>query len=84
MSQICKIQININNISKKVSNAIIKSLEPDNVNFPKNLTLQVNNTSNNLTLNFKNSGNITKLANTIDEVLEHVYLVIEVINHVRS
>ena len=57
----------------------MKALEPDNVNFPKGLSLEIDNIDNKLVFNFQCSGDTKKLVATIDEVLEHVKLSFEVI-----
>ena len=48
MSLTCKVQVTLNNITKKKAEAIQKSLEPDNINFPENLTLEIENIDNKL------------------------------------
>ena len=40
MSQKCKVEIVIENISDDKANAIEKSLEPDNVNYPVGLSMK--------------------------------------------
>ena len=42
MSPKCQIEIAINNISREKAKVIEKALEPDNVNFPKGLSLTIN------------------------------------------
>jgi len=79
MSLISKVQVTLNNISKKKAATIIKALEPDNVNFPKGLSLEIDNIDNKLVFNFHCNGDTKKLVATIDEVLEHVKLAFEVI-----
>ena len=79
MSQKCKVEIVIENISDDKANAIEKSLEPDNVNFPDGLSMKVEKIDNKLVFSFSNSGNMRKLISTIDEVLEHANLALEVI-----
>ena len=79
MSLTSKVQVTLNNISKKKAIAIKKALEPDNVNFPKGLSLEIDNIDNKLVFNFHCSGDTKKLVATIDEVLEHVKLAVEVI-----
>ena len=79
MSQKCKVEIVIENISEDNANAIEKSLEPDNVNFPDGLSMKVEKIDNKLVFSFSNSGNMGKLISTIDEVLEHANLALEVI-----
>jgi len=79
MSLKCNVQVTLNNISKKKAIAIKKALEPDNVNFPNGLSLEINNVDNKLVFNFQGIGDIKKLIATVDEVLEHVKLASEVI-----
>ena len=79
MSLKCKVQVTLNNISKKNAVAIKNALEPDNVNFPKGLSLEIENIDNKLVFNFQSSGDTKKMVATIDEVLEHVKLASEVI-----
>ena len=69
MSLKCKVQVTLNNLSKNKADSIQKALEPDNVDFPENLTLQVENVDNKLVLNFSSHGNMKKLIATVDEVL---------------
>jgi len=79
MSLTCKVQVTLNNISSKKAETVKKALEPDNVNFPENLTLQVENVDNKLVFNFQSQGNMKKLIATVDEVLEHAQLALKVI-----
>tara|TARA_B110001454_G_C12696624_1_gene424692 strand:+ start:318 stop:560 length:243 start_codon:yes stop_codon:yes gene_type:complete len=79
MSQNCKVEIIINNISDEKAKAIKKSLEPDNIDFPDGLFMKVEKIDNKLVFNFTNNGNMKKLISTIDEVLEHANLALEVI-----
>ena len=79
MSQKCKVEIIINNISDHKAKAIEKSLAPDNVNFPDGLSMKVEKIDNKLVFSFSNSGNMGKLISTVDEVLEHANLALEVI-----
>ena len=79
MSLNCKLQISINNISEKKAEAVQKALAPDNINFPKDLSLKVEKIDNKLIFNFQNNGNMKKLISTVDEILEHVHVSLEVI-----
>ena len=79
MSQNCSVTITINRISDKKASAVKKSLEPDNVNFPDGLSMKVEKIDNKLVFSFSNSGNMGKLISTVDEVLEHANLALEVI-----
>ena len=75
----CKVQVTLNNITEKKAQTVRKALEPDNVNFPENLTLKVENVDNKLVLIFQSQGNMKKLIATVDEVLEHVQIALKVI-----
>jgi len=75
----CQIEIVISNISKYKAKVIEKALEPDNVNFPQGLSLEIKEKENQLLFNFSNEGDLRKLIATVDEVLEHVNLSMEVI-----
>ena len=79
MSQNCKVKIIIDNISDEKAKVIKKSLEPDNIDFPDGLSLKVEKIDNKLVFSFSNSGNMGKLISTVDEVLEHANLALEVI-----
>ena len=74
-----KVQFTLSNISKKRASALKNALEPDNVNFPNGLSLEINNIDNKLVFNFQGNGDTKKLISTIDEILEHVKLASEVI-----
>ena len=79
MSLTCKVQVTLNNISPKKAESVKKALEPDNVNFPENLTLQVENVDNKLVFNFQSQGNMKKLIASVDEVLAHIQVALKVI-----
>ena len=79
MSQKCKVRINLNEIPGKKVSSIKKALEPDNINFPNGLSLDIEEKGNCLILNFQNEGDMRKLISTIDEVLEHTNIALEVI-----
>ncbi len=79
MSLTCKIQITLNRLSDEKAVAIKKPLEPDNIKFPKDLSLEIENLGDQLVVSFKNRGDTKKLISTVDEVLEHIQLALKVI-----
>ena len=79
MSLTCQVQISLNNLSKEKAQTVKKALDPDNVNFPKGLSLEVKNIDNKVVFNFENEDNMKKLIGTIDEVLAHVQVTLKVI-----
>ncbi len=78
MSLTCQVQITLNNISKKRAVTVRRALEPDNVDFPDGLSLYVENANNKLVLNFESEKNISQLAGTVDEVMEHIQVILRV------
>ena len=79
MSLTCKVQVILDDISKEKAKAVENALDPDNVNFPQNLTLQIENIDNKLVFNFESQENMKPLISTIDEILEHVQVALKVI-----
>ena len=79
MSLNCKVQITINNITKEKADTVKKALEPDNVDFPKGLSMNIQNIDNKLIFNFESKENMKHIIGTIDEVLEHTKIALEVI-----
>jgi tRNA threonylcarbamoyladenosine modification (KEOPS) complex Pcc1 subunit len=79
MSLTCKVQITLDNISEKKAQTVRKALEPDNVDFPENLTLKVENIDNKLVFDFQSQGSMKKLIATVDEILEHIQVALKVI-----
>jgi hypothetical protein len=71
------IEINFSKKSEVV--AIMKALTPDNVNFPKGLSMKMFSQGNALFLEFSSVIGIKTLLNTLDEVLEHISIAIKVI-----
>lgn len=57
----------------------MKALMPDNVNFPKGLSMEIFSRDNTLVLEFLSKTGINTLLNTIDEVLEHISIARKVI-----
>ena len=79
MSLNCKVQITINNIPQEKADTVKKALEPDNVDFPEGLSMNIQNIDNKLIFNFECKENMKHIIGTIDEVLEHTKIALEVI-----
>ena len=79
MSLTCQVQISLNNLSKEKAQTVKKALDPDNVNFPQGLSLDVKNVDNKVIFKFENEDSMKKLIGTIDEVLAHVQVALKVI-----
>ncbi len=78
MSLECKVQVFLKNLTQQKSDAVRKALTPDNINFPENLSMKIENVNNSLVFTFQGKGNIRTLISTIDEVLEHAQVVLRV------
>lgn len=78
MSLECKVQVFLNNLSDKKAESIKRSLEPDNVDFPENLSFKIEREKESLVFTFEGKGNIRTLISTIDEVLEHTQVILKV------
>lgn len=78
MSLECKVQVFLNNLTQQKSDSIRKALAPDNIDFPENLSMEIENVNNSLVFTFQGKGNIRTLISTIDEVLEHAQVVLRV------
>ncbi len=78
MSLECKVQVFLNNLSEKKVESIRKSLEPDNVDFPENLSFRIEKDKTSLIFTFEGKGNIRTLISTIDEVLEQTQVILKV------
>ena len=79
MSLICQVQITLSDLSKERAQSVKKALQPDNVNFPQGLSLEVENIDNKLVFNFESEDDMKKLIGTVDEVLAHVQVALKVI-----
>ena len=79
MSLTCQVQVVLNDISKEKAETIQRALEPDNVGFPEGLSLDVQNVDNKLVFNFESKKDMKHLVGTVDEVLEHIQVALEVI-----
>ena len=79
MSLTCQVQVVLNNLPEEKADAVKKAIEPDNVNFPEGLSLNVENIDNKLVFNFESKDSMKQLVGTIDEVLEHVQVALKVI-----
>jgi hypothetical protein len=79
MSLTCQIQISLNNIAKEKAKTVKKALEPDNINFPEGLSLNIENMDSKLVFNFESKKNMKHLIGTVDEVMEHIQVALKVI-----
>ncbi len=79
MSLTCQVKIILNNLSKEKAQTVKKALDPDNVNFPQGLSLNVKNIDNKVIFKFENEDSMKKLIGTVDEVLAHIQVALKVI-----
>jgi hypothetical protein len=76
-----KVRIEIGLSGKSELRAIMSALVPDNINFPKGLSMKMSSRDNILVLEFLSKAGINTLLNTVDEVLEHISIGRKVIDN---
>jgi hypothetical protein len=76
-----KVHIEIRLSGKSELRAILSALVPDNVNFPRGLSMKMSSRDNTLVLEFLSKVGINTLLNTVDEVLEHISIARKVIDN---
>ena len=74
-----RVHVEIRLSGKSEFRAIMKALMPDNVNFPKGLSMKIFSQNNTLVLELLSKIGINTLLNTIDEILEHISIARKVI-----
>ena len=80
MSITCQVQVSLNNITKQKADSVKKALEPDNIDFPKGLSMNVDSQKDKLVFNFHSDDSMKKLIGTIDEVLSHIQVALKVMD----
>ena len=75
------VHIEIRLSGKSELRAIMSDLVPDNVNFPKGLSMKMTSRDSILVLEFLSKIGINTLLNTVDEVLEHISIARKVIDN---
>jgi hypothetical protein len=76
-----KVRIEIGLSGKSELRAIMSALVPDNINFPKGLSMKMSSRDNILVLEFLSKAGINTLLNTVDEILEHISIGRKVIDN---
>ena len=72
MSHQLKVTLSLNPKDVKKVESVMKALIPDNINFPRGLSMDMSAEGTVIILSFKSSGKFDSLIATIDEVLEHI------------
>lgn len=75
--------IQIRFLKKNEMYAVLRSLIPDNIDFPKGLSIEISPRANDNNLLLKICCNVgfETLLNTLDELLEHISIAQKVISH---
>jgi hypothetical protein len=72
--------INLKFSNQRETEAIMKALIPDNINFPKGLSMEMCSKDNTcIFIKFSSCAETGTLINTVDEVLQHISLAKKVI-----
>jgi hypothetical protein len=75
------IHVELRLFKKSELDAVMKALIPDNINFPKALSMKIFPKGNILVLEVHSKTGINTLLNTVDEVLEHISVAKKVIDN---
>lgn len=72
MSQQLKVTVKIDLKDRKKVESVMKALIPDNINFPRGLSMDMSAEGTVMILSLKSDGKFDSLISTVDEVLEHI------------
>jgi len=72
MSHQLKVTLRLDLKDVKKVESVMKALIPDNINFPRGLSMDMSAEGTVIILSFKSSGKFDSLIATVDEVLEHI------------
>jgi len=72
MSQQFEVTVRLDLKDLKKTESVMKALIPDNINFPRGLSMDISAEGTVIVLSFKSSGKLDTLVATVDEVLEHI------------
>lgn len=75
------IRVELRLFKKSELDSVMKALIPDNINFPKGLSMEIFPKGNILVLEVLSKAGINTLLNTVDEVLEHISVAKKVIDN---
>lgn len=73
------IHVELRLFRKSELDAVMKALIPDNINFPKSLSMKFFSKGNILVIEVLSNAGIKTLLSTVDEVLEHISVAKKVI-----
>ena len=74
------VKIEVSFSTNKERDSIMKTLLPDNINFPKGIYVEMSRNKKSLIIDIS-STNISTLINTIDELLNHIKIAKKVIDN---
>lgn len=74
------VDISLNFNDKKILDSVFKSLEPDNIGFPKDITFKMNKLNTTLCFNIASNNNILSLISTLNDLIESVQITCSTLN----
>lgn len=69
------------NLNKDVTDMLYKSLVPDNVNIPSDMDISMSMTNDTLSIVVSSPNNPSRVIHTIDEILAHAQMILDVTKH---
>ena len=73
----CKVIIDLN-LNEGMADMLYKSLGPDNVNIPSDLDIKMDITHNTLNITVGSPNNPGRVIHTVDEILSHAQMILDV------
>ncbi len=78
MSMTCRVQISLK-LDEGKADVIREALKPDNVDFPPGLTMEMTTQDGTAVIEIACPDNISRVIGTVDEVLAHVQVALDVV-----
>ncbi|MFC1752285.1 KEOPS complex subunit Pcc1 [Thermoproteota archaeon] len=77
------VDLSINFQDKKILDSVFRSLEPDNIDFPKDITFKMNSLDTTLYFNIVSKNNILSLISTLNDVIESIQITCSTLNSLK-
>lgn len=78
------VDISLNFKDKKMLDSVFKSLEPDNIGFPNDITFKMNKLNTTLCFNIASNNNILSLISTLNDLIESIQITCSTLNVLKE
>ncbi|MXX20208.1 MAG: hypothetical protein F4Y82_05800 [Cenarchaeum sp. SB0665_bin_23] len=66
------------NLNEGMADMLYRSLKPDNVNIPPDMSISMNVTNDTLSITVSSPDNPSRVIHTVDEILAHAQMILDV------